>query len=137
MKISEIMSRDVQVVSPDTSLREAAQLMREQDIGSLVVGDNDRMIGVITDRDIVIRGVADGRSLDSAVQSLMSDKVCYCFDSDDVESVAANMADIEKRRLPVVDSEKRLVGIVSLGNLASARQNHVCGEVLQGVAKAH
>ncbi len=137
MKISEVMTRDVQVVPPKMSLRQAASLMRDMDVGSLIVGDNDKMIGVITDRDIVIRGLANDRIQETVVSDIMSEQVRYCYADDDIDAVAHNMAGIEKRRLPVVDSEKRLVGIVSLSNLASARKDHVCGAVLQGVARPH
>lgn len=137
MKISDIMSRDVKTVNPHTTLQQAARMMLHEDIGSLVVGENDKMVGVITDRDIVLRAVAEGRTLETTVGEIMSEKVCYCTEDDDLEAVASNMADIEKRRLPVVNSQKRLVGIVSLANIASARQSQVSGEVLRGVAKPH
>lgn len=114
MKISEIMSRDVKTVRPQATLQEVARMMQAEDIGSVVVGENDRMVGIVTDRDIVLRAVAEGRSMDAQVGDVMSKSVCYCTESDELEAVARNMADIEKRRLPVVNSQKRLVGIVSL-----------------------
>jgi CBS domain-containing protein len=137
MKISEIMSREVRTATPSTTLREAAEIMRQADIGALVINDNDRMSGVITDRDIVVRGVADGLDLSTHVNALMSDEVCFCYDDEEVDHVAKNMAQIEKRRLPVVNRDKRLVGIVSLANIATCNADKLSANLLRGVAQAH
>ncbi|MDQ6923735.1 MAG: CBS domain-containing protein [Pseudomonadota bacterium] len=118
MKVSEIMTRDVRLLSPDQTIREAASLMADVDVGSLPVGDNDRLVGIITDRDIVIRAVAQGKSADTKVADVMSKEMLYCFDTDETDAVARNMGKAQVRRLPVVNSDKRLVGIVSLGDLA-------------------
>ena len=118
MKVSEIMTRDVRLLSPDQTIREAASLMADVDVGSLPVGDNDRLVGIITDRDIVIRAVAQGKSADTKVAEVMSKEMLYCFDTDEIDDVARNMGKAQVRRLPVVNSDKRLVGIVSLGDLA-------------------
>ena len=118
MKVSEIMARDVRLLSPDQTIREAASLMADADVGSLPVGDNDRLGGIITDRDIVIRAVAQGKSADTKVADVMSKEMLYCFDTDETDAVARNMGKAQVRRLPVVNSDKRLVGIVSLGDLA-------------------
>ena len=118
MKVSEIMTRDVRLLSPDQTIREAASLMADVDVGSLPVGDNDRLVGIITDRDIVIRAVAQGKSADTKVSEVMSKEMLYCFDTDEIDDVARNMGKAQVRRLPVVNSDKRLVGIVSLGDLA-------------------
>ena len=118
MKVSEIMTRDVRLLSPDQTIREAASLMADVDVGSLPVGDNDRLVGIITDRDIVIRAVAQGKSADTKVSEVMSKEMLYCFDTDETDAVARNMGKAQVRRLPVVNSDKRLVGIVSLGDLA-------------------
>ena len=118
MKVSEIMTRDVRLLSPDQTLREAASLMAEIDSGALPVGENDRLVGMITDRDIVIRAVAQGKSADTKVSDVMSKEMLYCVDTDDIDDVARNMGKAQVRRLPVVNSDKRLVGIVSLGDLA-------------------
>ena len=118
MKVSEIMARDVRLLSPDQTIREAASLMADVDVGSLPVGDNDRLVGIITDRDIVIRAVAQGKSADTKVADVMSKEMLYCFDTDETDAVARNMGKAQVRRLPVVNSDKRLVGIVSLGDLA-------------------
>src|SRR3990167_2354956 len=127
MKISEIMTRNVQTTSPERSLRDVAALVNE----------GDRLVGMVTDRDIAIRGVAAGLTSDTPVRKVMSGEVRYCFDDEEVEHVAKNMADIQMRRLPVLNREKRLVGVVSLGNIASCRNERASATVLQGVAQAH
>jgi CBS domain-containing protein len=118
MKVSKIMSRDVTLLNPDQTICVAASLMAEIDAGALPVGENDRLVGMITDRDIVIRAVAQGRSADTKVADVMSKEVLYCFDTDEIDDVARNMGKARVRRLPVVNRDKRLVGIVSLGDLA-------------------
>jgi CBS domain-containing protein len=118
MKVSEIMTRDVRLLSPDQPIREAANLMADVDVGSLPVQENDRLVGMITDRDIVIRAVAQGKSADTKVADVMSKEILYCVDTDEIDDVARNMGKAQVRRLPVVNSDKRLVGIVSLGDLA-------------------
>ena len=118
MKVSKIMSRDVTLLNPDQTICVAASLMAEIDAGALPGGENDRLVGMITDRDIVIRAVAQGRSADTKVADVMSKEVLYCFDTDEIDDVARNMGKARVRRLPVVNRDKRLVGIVSLGDLA-------------------
>ena len=118
MKVSKIMTRDVTLLNPDQTICVAASLMAEIDAGALPVGENDRLVGMITDRDIVIRAVAQGRSPDTKVGDVMSKEMLYCFDIDEIEDVARNMGNAQIRRLPVVNRAKRLVGIVSLGDLA-------------------
>lgn len=137
MRISEVMTRDVCVVGPDTSLQEAARQMAARDVGSLPVGENDRLVGIITDRDIVLRGVSEGRSVDSTVAEVMTPEVQYCFEDQDVDEVATNMAGLEKRRLPVLDRDMRLVGIVSLANFAHSHDTEASQELLRGVARPH
>jgi CBS domain-containing protein len=112
------MTRDVRLLSPDQTIREAASLMADIDVGSLPIGENDRLVGMITDRDIVIRAVAQGKSADTKVAEVMSKEMLYCFDTDEIDDVARNMGKAQVRRLPVVNADKRLVGIVSLGDLA-------------------
>lgn len=118
MKISDIMTRDVHLLSPDQTIREAAGIMADIDAGSLPVGENDRLVGMVTDRDIVVRAVAQGKSLDTPVADVMTREMLYCFESDGIDDVARNMAKAQVRRLPVINRAKRLVGIVSLGDLA-------------------
>lgn len=137
MQVNQIMTRDVRTVRPDQSIREAAALMAEVDTGALLVNENDRLVGMLTDRDIAIRAVAEGRDGNTPVQQVMTPDIYYCFEDEEVERVAENMADIQVRRLPVLDREKRLVGVVSLGNLASAGDDSVSGTVMQGVTQPH
>jgi CBS domain-containing protein len=118
MKVSKIMTRDVRLLNPNNTIREAASLMAEINAGALPVSENDRLVGMITDRDIVIRGVAQGKTADTKVADVMSKEMLYCFDTDELDEVARNMGKAQVRRLPVVTRDKRLVGIVSLGDLA-------------------
>src|SRR5688500_1717510 len=108
MRVSEAMTRTVRDASPEQSLRDAAMLMAELDAGVLPVGENDRLIGMITDRDVAIRAVAQGRGPDVPIREVMTPEVRYCYEDEDVEDVAQNMADIQVRRLPVMDRTKRL-----------------------------
>jgi CBS domain-containing protein len=136
MKVSDTMTRDVRVVRPDQSIREAADVMLATDVGALPVRDGDRLIGVITDRDIAIRAVAQGKSPDTPIRNVMTEQVCYCFDDQDVADIARNMAEIQLRRLPVVDRDKRLVGIVSIADIALSDGNgDATARAMQGVSK--
>ncbi|KKX27593.1 CBS domain-containing protein [Rhizobium sp. LC145] len=134
MKVSEIMSRDVQIASPQQTIAEIARIMADREIGFLPVGDDDRLVGTITDRDIVIRAVADGLGGDTKVREVMSRDVKYCFEDEDVDEVAHNMGDIQVRRLPVVSREKRLTGVVSIGDAALA-ETAAAGMGLKEVAR--
>ena len=119
MRVSEAMTREVRVANPDQSIREVAKIMAEIDAGVMPVGDNDRLVGMITDRDIAIRAVGQGKGPDTPVREVMStEQVLYCYEDEDLDHVAKNMSEQQVRRLPVVTRDKRLVGIVSLGNLA-------------------
>lgn len=111
MKVREIMSREVRTVTPQTTLGEAALLMRQADVGALLVNEGERLTGVVTDRDLAVRGLADGLGADRPVREVMSGELRYCFEDEEVDHVAKNMAQLEKRRLPVMDRNKRLVGI--------------------------
>ena len=118
MKVSDSMTRDVRVVTPNQTLREAAQCMAEIDAGSMPVGENDRLVGMITDRDIAVRAVAKGLGPETKIRDVMSDGVLYCFEDETIDHVAKNMGDVKVRRLPVVTRDKRLVGIISIGDVA-------------------
>jgi CBS domain-containing protein len=120
MKVKETMTTNVRIANPDQTIREAAQAMAEVDSGVLPVGENDRLIGMITDRDIAVRGVGQGKGPDTRIREVMTDHVDYCFEDQDVDEVTKNMADIKVRRLPVLNRDKRLVGIISLGDLAQS-----------------
>lgn len=136
MRVSESMTRNVEIIRPDDSIHEAAALMAELDIGSLPVAQDDRLIGMLTDRDIAIRAVARGLGPDTLVRAVMSSDVKYCFEDQSIEEVTENMANIQVRRLPVVDRDKHLVGIVSLGDLAlEVGAEEEAGKALKGVSR--
>ncbi len=120
MQVQDSMTTDVFIARPDQSIHEAAQMMAKLEFGSLPVGDDDRLIGMITDRDIAVRAVAMGKGPETRVGDIMSDEVCYCFADQEIDEVCENMAEQKIRRLPVVDRDKRLVGIISLGDIALA-----------------
>ncbi len=135
MKISELMTTDVQTVGADQTIREAAGFMLRAEAGSIPVTDGDRVIGIITDRDIAVRGVAEGRSHDTPVRDLMSDGIVCARDDDEVEDVAERMSREQVRRLPVLDSDERLVGIISLGDLARETSGEPAQQALEGVSQ--
>ncbi len=121
MQVSEVMSSDVKLVSPSDRIVEVARIMKEGDLGAIPVGENDRLKGMITDRDIILRGIAEGKSIqDCTVREVMSEGIYYCYEDDDLETVSQKMAEAKIRRLPVLNRDKRMVGIVSLGDLAGA-----------------
>ncbi len=135
MRVSEAMTREVRVATPGQTIRDVAKIMAEIDAGAMPVGENDRLVGMITDRDIAIRGVAQGKGPDTPVREVMSDsKVLYCFEDDDLNDVAKNMGSEQVRRLPVVNKDKRLVGIVSIGNIAQ-NESKSAGKAVKGVTK--
>lgn len=117
-QLKDLMSRDVKVISPDMTIGEAARRMRDGDFGMMPVGENDRMIGTISDRDIAIRAVADGKDADTKVRDVMSEGIAWAYEDESVEQVAKIMSERQVRRLPVVNRDKRLVGIVALGDFA-------------------
>ena len=117
-KIKDVMTRQVDVISPDASIAEAAQRMRAGDFGLLPVGENDRMIGAISDRDIVVRAVAEGKAGDTRVREVMSEGILWAYDDDSVEDAVKIMSKRQVRRLPIINHDQRLVGIVALGDLA-------------------
>lgn len=130
-----MMTRTVRTIQGDSSIQEAAKIMAEADIGALPVEGGDRLIGMLTDRDIAIRAIGLGKGPDARVSEVMSSEVLYCFDDDDVDDVCENLADVQVRRLPVVDHDKRLVGIVSLADLASSGDAVSTGEALEGITR--
>jgi len=135
MQVSELMTADVCYVTPDTKLSELAQRMRDEDIGSIPVAENDRLIGMVTDRDIVIRALTDGVDPRACTaRDVMSPKVLYCRASQTVEDVLENMGEQQVRRLPVVDDNKRLVGVVSLGDLSHAAERKA-GDALRDLSR--
>lgn len=135
MKVSEVMTRDVRLIEPTQTIRDAAKLMAELDAGIMPVREGDRLVGMITDRDIAVRAVAQGRGPDTAVREVMTDEVLYCFEDDDTAAVERNMADIQVRRLPVLTRDKRLVGIISLGDLAMSDKAAKVGAAVAGISQ--
>jgi CBS domain-containing protein len=117
-QLKDLMSPDVQVISPDATIREAAEHMREGDFGMMPVGEDDRMIGTISDRDIAIRAVAEGKDAGTKVRDVMSESIAWAYEDDSVEQAAMIMSERQVPRLPVVDRDKRPVGIVALGDFA-------------------
>ena len=135
MKIKQAMTSEVRVASPDQTIREAAQLMAELDAGALPVAENDRLVGMITDRDIAVRAVAEGLPTDTPISEIMSHEVLYCFEDQTLDDVARNMGQVQVRRLPVVNRDKRLVGIVSFADLARTEQPTTVGRAVSHVSE--
>ncbi|MBW8744576.1 MAG: CBS domain-containing protein [Sphingomonas sp.] len=135
MKVNECMTREVTIVDPDDTIEEAARTMADIDAGILPVGEDDRLVGMVTDRDIAIRGVGQGREPSAKVRDVMSPEVRYCFDDDDAEDVLNNMAELQVRRMPVLSRSKRLVGVISITDLALNGGEAHTGEVLREIAR--
>ena len=135
MKVSDVMTREVQTIRPDQTAQEAAKFMVSSDSGSIPVTEGDRLIGMITDRDIAVRGVAEGRGPDTAVRDLMTDGIVCAGIDEDVATVARKMSEAQVRRLPVVDDDHNLCGIVSLGDLARESHDEAAHKALEGVSK--
>ena len=136
MNVSDCMTRDVSVVSPNDTIQQAAKIMGQIDAGILPVAENDRLVGMITDRDIAIRAVAEGKDpAQCRVRDVMTSEVRYVFEDDSIEDAADNMSELQVRRLPVISREKRLVGILSLADMAREDEPRQAGEALQGIAR--
>ena len=135
MKISDVMTRDVQTIRPDQPVQEAARFMLKNDAGSIPVTEGDRLIGMITDRDIAVRGVAKGYGPETPVRELMTDDIICARSDDSVEDVASKMSQAQVRRLPVIDEDERLCGIVSLGDLSRESDNDAAAQALEGVSQ--
>ena len=136
MKIREVMSKKVNTIEPDTRLRAIAKAMKDKDIGAMPVAENDRLVGMVTDRDLVVRGMAERTDLsETTAREVMSDELLYCFDDQDTTEVLENMGKVKVRRLPVVDLEKSLVGMVSLGDLAGHAPAEKTNEALAGISR--
>ena len=135
MKIKDVMTSQVKIAAPDQTIGDAARMMAECDSGALPGGEDDRLIGMITDRDIAIRAVARDLPPDTPVRDVMSKEVLYCFLDEDVEHVADNMGEQQVRRLPVLDRGKRLVGIISLGDLALHSKPKTSGQAIAAISQ--
>jgi CBS domain-containing protein len=135
MKVSEVMTRDVQTIRPDQTAREAANFMLSADAGSIPVTEGDRLIGMITDRDIAVRGIAKGNGPETPVRELMTNDIVCVRESDDIEDIASKMSKAQVRRLPVIDDQEKLCGIVSLGDLSRETDGDTAGQALEGVSQ--
>jgi CBS domain-containing protein len=135
MKVSDVMTTNVATVRPDQTAQEAAVFMLSADAGSIPVTDGDKLIGMITDRDIAVRGIAQGHGPDTPVRDLMSDGLVCAREDDDVDEAAMKMADAQVRRLPVIDGDDRLCGIVSLGDLSREATDTAASQALEGVTQ--
>ena len=137
MKVSEVMTPGVETVTPEQPIREAAQFMLRADAGAMPVSDGDRILGMVTDRDIAVRAVAEGRGPDTPVREVMTEGALFCFDDQDVDDVALTMGDAQVRRMPVLSRQgEKLVGIISLGDLTKVNDEGQAAEAaLTGVSQ--
>lgn len=138
MKVKEAMHGDAIWRGPDTSLKELASIMRKEDIGAVPIGENDRLIGMVTDRDIAIRAFADGKDPSTlTARDVMTEDIVYCRDDESIDDAVHLMEEKKLRRLPVINGKKRLVGMLSLGDVAHATSQSLCGELTKAVAAHH
>jgi len=138
MQVGEAMHRGVEWMAPTASLIDVAKTMREQDIGAVPIGENDRLIGMVTDRDIVVRGLAEGKDLSNmTARDVMTEGVVYCYANEDLGDALRIMEDKKIRRLPVLDENKRMVGMLSMGDVSSAASQELAGELASAVSAHH
>jgi CBS domain-containing protein len=136
MQVSQILTREVETIGPDTSVKEAAQRMRSMDVGSLPVCDGRHLLGMVTDRDITIRITAEGRdAANTPVQEAMTPDVTYVFEDQDVQDAARIMREQQIRRLPVLNRDKQLVGILALGDIATTGNDRLSGDALERISE--
>ena len=138
MKIKKVMHNGVEWVSPDIPVQELAKKMQQFDIGALPVGENDRLIGMVTDRDIALRAVANGKDVSRlTARDVMTEGIVWCRDIDEVNQAADVMQTRQVRRLPVIDQNKRMIGILSLGDISHSASKRTAAEVARGVSAHH
>ena len=138
MKVKDVMHSGVTWIEPDTSVRDIAKKMREQDIGAIPVGENDKLIGMVTDRDIVCRGLANGRDASKlTARDVMSKGISYCRSNDDLDDAIDEMSKKHIRRLTVIDENKRMVGMLSVGDISRKADKRHCVDFLQAVSAHH
>jgi CBS domain-containing protein len=135
MRVNEVMTRDVRISRPDQTIQDAAWQMLEIDAGALPVGENDRLIGMITDRDIAVRGIARGKGPQTPVREVMTSDVKFCFEDEETDHIVRNMGDQQIRRLPVLNRNKRLVGLLSVGDVAIAEGSELAGEAVADISR--
>jgi CBS domain-containing protein len=129
------MTREVRLGDPDMTLQEAARQMAQCDSGVLPIGENDRLVGMLTDRDIAIRGVALGKGPNDTIRDVMSREVRWCYEDEAVEDALRRMAEEQIRRIPVLSRAKRLVGIVAISDLIAATRADRAGETLSAISR--
>lgn len=135
-QLKDVMSQNVKILDPDATIKDAARQMRDGDFGLMPVGENDRLVGTLSDRDIVIRAVAEGMDANSKVRDVMSNEVVWAYENDSVEKACELMSNHQIRRLPIVNADKRLVGIVALGDLAvEVSDIKPAGDALSDISK--
>jgi CBS domain-containing protein len=138
MKVRDAMHQGVTWVEPDTNIKELARMMRDEDIGSIPVGENDRLVGMVTDRDIVCKGLADGKDVSSlTARDVMTGPIVYCRADEEVDDAVRIMEEHEIRRLPVINEDKRMVGMLSMGDIADCASRDLTAEVMRAVADHH
>lgn len=138
MKVRDAMHQGCEWMSPETRVSELARMMRQNDIGAIPIGENDKLIGMVTDRDICCKGLADGMSVESlTARDVMTTGIVWCHDDDDLEAAADMMESRQIRRLPVIDANRRMVGMLSLGDVSHAASPHVTAEVARAVSAHH
>lgn len=138
MKVKDVMHKGVEWISPDTPVADVAKKMREHDVGAIPVGENDRLVGMVTDRDITIRAVAEDKDISKlSVREVMTSGIIYCRDTEDVGDAIRIMESKQIRRLPVIDENKRMVGIVALGDISHGGSRDLAAEVMKAVSAHH
>lgn len=137
MQLKDIMTKNVKIIPQNASVRDAAKLMKEIDTGFIPVMENNRVIGTITDRDIVVRSIAEGRDPnDTRVHDVMTSEFFFCYEDDDVKKAAKLMSDKQIRRIPIINHNNELVGVVALGDLAvDNRNDKMSGDILEDISK--
>jgi CBS domain-containing protein len=138
MKVKNAMHKGAEWVSPETPIAQVARKMRELDVGSIPVGENDKLIGMVTDRDITCRGVANGKDVSKlTARDVMTKGIVYCRDGEELDDALRIMESKKIRRLPVIDDKKRMVGMLSLGDISHAASHELCGELCAAVSDHH
>lgn len=138
MKVKDAMHKKVEWVGPDTSVADVAKKMKDLDIGSIPVGENDRLIGMVTDRDITCRAVASGNDCSKlTARDVMTKGIIFCRDSEDLDDALRTMEQKKIRRLPVIDEKKRMVGMLSVGDVSHATPHELTGELMAAVSSHH
>jgi CBS domain-containing protein len=138
MKVKDAMHKGVEWVTPETPLRDVAKRMKDHDIGAIPVGENDRLIGMVTDRDITCRAVANGKDISKlTARDVMSEGIVYCTENEELDDALRIMEKSKIRRLPVISGTKRMVGMLSLGDISHCASHEMTGEVVSSVSGHH